>query len=256
MRAAPATSPAYAAPGVGILTIRREVESIRADFAFDVERKRGLQVLAPKQRVSESVEWLNSYISALWPVLDPTLFAAGNDLLEDALKSLSPKVVRSVRIEGVSQGNNPLRLLGIRHLPESVDITARSPTLGSNPTFPPSTPLNTLSSPHENEEGGTYVNFEVEFSYRRRPPTAAHQPLHAKPQVPHFLLMLGLGVKHLVKFEVPVWVELAGLHGKVRLRLQVIPEPPFVRHVCFSFPSLPAVELVARVRLSSPFRRS
>lgn len=51
--------------------------------------------------------------------------------------------------------------------------------------------------------------------------------------------------------EVPVWVELSGIVGVLRLRMEMISEPPFVRHVKFCFPHLPKVEIVAKVRLYS-----
>lgn len=43
-----------------------------------------------------------------------------------------------------------------------------------------------------------------------------------------------------------VWVELVGLHGKCRLRLQITGEPPFVGHVKFCLLQLPAIEIVAK----------
>lgn len=56
----------------------------------------------------------------------------------------------------------------------------------------------------------------------------------------------------LVNVELPCWVGLTGLHGRLRLRLEMVPDPPFVRHVCFSFPVLPEIEIVAKVDLLFP----
>jgi Ca2+-dependent lipid-binding protein len=41
----------------------------------------------------ESVEWLNAIVKSVWPILDPDLFEAGVDLMEDALKAASPAIV-------------------------------------------------------------------------------------------------------------------------------------------------------------------
>lgn len=79
------------------------------------------------------------------------------------------------------------------------------------------------------------------------------------------VIHLGFGVKKLLSFKVPVWVELRGLHGKIRLRLEMISEPPFVRRECrrrshrsspltrvfstdvkFCFPQRPQLEIVAK----------
>lgn len=73
----------------------------------------------------------------------------------------------------------------------------------------------------EHDEPGRWKNFEVEFAYRRLPPPA-DRSVNA-----HFLVYLGIGVKKVAKFELPVWCELSGLHGKIRLRMQLVPEPPF-----------------------------
>lgn len=43
-----------------------------------------------------------------------------------------------------------------------------------------------------------------------------------------------------------VWIQLEGLYGKIRLRLQLIADPPFVRHTTFTFPKLPSVSIAAK----------
>jgi Ca2+-dependent lipid-binding protein len=167
-------------------------------------------------------------------MVSPDLFVAGVDLLEDALKSLSPAVVHSVKVSSLHQGTNPLRLLGIRYLPSDTDITL-PPHAKSTHSVP--TGLPSLSSHREGEEPGSYVNLEAEFSYRRLPPSSALLPPSSHQTAsssPGFLLLLGIGlVKKIVKFDIPVSVSLIGLHGTCRLRLQVIADPPFVGRIQF-----------------------
>jgi hypothetical protein len=51
----------------------------------------------------------------------------------------------------------------------------------------------------------------------------------------HMQLVLYLGVRGLFSVPFPVFVELAELVGTIRLRLQMIPEPPFMKEATFTF---------------------
>lgn len=105
----------------------------------------------------------------------------------------------------IEQGSNPFRIVSLRILPED------EPICGELPAVP--------------EEPGDYINLEVDFSFRRLPPPAS------KSANLHFLIYLGVGLKKLATVELPIWVELAGTHGKIRLRIQLTSEPPFFRCV-------------------------
>ncbi|SGY85199.1 BQ5605_C009g05745 [Microbotryum silenes-dioicae] len=216
---------------VGVVMVRRKTHSLMKDWAWDRERKRGTN---PNVSAFESVEWMNSVLSTVWPMLDPDLFVAGVDLLEDALKMLSPSVVRTVRIDSVDQGLNAMRILGIRRLPDDFDITESPFASQVDPTGPHLEEHKAL----DNAAPGQYVNIEAEFAYRRLP--------KSKSENAHLVIHMGLGVKKVLKVELPVLCELSGLYGKIRLRLEMIAEPPFVRHVKFSFPIFPSIEIVAK----------
>ncbi|ORY73645.1 hypothetical protein BCR35DRAFT_307105 [Leucosporidium creatinivorum] len=220
---------------LGFCIIRRIVENGRKDFAWDVERRRGTE---PKQAY-ESVEWLNHVVKSVWPILDPDLFVAGVDLLEDSLKTLSPAVVRTVRVSSVEQGTNSMRILGLRHLPDDMDIAATA-SEGEKPSEDPTGAQIPLAKEAETSDPGKFINVEATFAYRRLPPPAS------KGANAHFIVHMGFGVRKLIKVEVPVWVELSGIVGTIRLRLEMISEPPFVRHVKFCFPTLPQVDIVAK----------
>lgn len=69
---------------------------------------------------------------------------------------------------------------------------------------------------------GDYFQVELKFAYRRRPPPAPKQ------NNIHVLVHMGIGMKKLGGVEVPVWVEIAGIIGTVRLRVQAISDPPFL----------------------------
>ncbi|KAM0787324.1 hypothetical protein ACM66B_007097 [Microbotryomycetes sp. NB124-2] len=225
----------YVAVTVGVIVTRKVAENSLKDFAWDVERKRGTNT----KSAFESIEWLNATVGAVWSIIDPDLFTPAVDLIEDAMKALSPAVVRSVRITSIEHGTNSIRLLGLRHLPEDMDIavpldegTKKRPTKQD--------PQMAIPDPEKDEGLGKFINLECTFAYRRIPKPAT------KSTNAHFIVHLGLGVRKLVKVEVPVLVELSGLHGIIRLRLEMVPEPPFVRHIKFSFPRVPKVEIVAK----------
>ena len=42
---------------------------------------------------------------------------------------------------------------------------------------------------------------------------------------------------------IPIWVQVEGFCGTVRLRIQFIPDPPYVRNLTFTLMGVPAVEV-------------
>lgn len=52
---------------------------------------------AANKKEYESAEWINAVLDKLWPIVDRGLFVAGIDLMEDAMKALTPPVVVSTR---------------------------------------------------------------------------------------------------------------------------------------------------------------
>ncbi|BGP35674.1 hypothetical protein JCM10296v2_007526 [Rhodotorula toruloides] len=108
---------------------------------------------AANKKEYESAEWINAVLDKLWPIVDRGLFVAGIDLMEDAMKALTPPVVRSVRVTSFEQGTHPVRVLGFRILPSSptsssfASSSSASPISSSKPpsSSPPSTkpPLGT-----------------------------------------------------------------------------------------------------------------
>lgn len=55
-------------------------------------------------------------------------------------------------------------------------------------------------------------------------------------------LVFYLGVKGLFGVPLPIFVELQGLVGTVRLRLNMTPEPPFLKNVTFTLMGVPQVQ--------------
>ena len=70
-----------------------------------------------KSPTPESTQWLNSLLSSVWPLINPELFTSLADTLEDVMQASLPKLVRMVSVEDLGQGNEAIRILGVRWLP-------------------------------------------------------------------------------------------------------------------------------------------
>src|SRR5437762_13641407 len=85
-------------------------------------------------------------------------------MLEDVMQASLPKLVEMVRVADLGQGNEPLRLLGIRWLREGAAGEDR----------------NSMKA-----EEGDFVNMEVAFAYRSRP---SEKSLKSKTRNAHLLI--------------------------------------------------------------------
>jgi hypothetical protein len=85
-------------------------------------------------------------------------------------------------------------------------------------------------------EQGDFVNMELAFAYRAR---SSGKSLKSKAKNAHLYLRFYLpgGI------SVPVWVELRGIIGKMRLRLQLTPDPPFFSLCTLTFLGQPKADL-------------
>lgn len=153
----------------------------------------------------ESTQWLNSLLASVWSLINPELFTSLADTLEDVMQASLPKLVRMVSVEDLGQGNESIRILGVRWLPTGaatrnvsedghvkpekaqggsdrkvpgqgeVDANARSDEGGEHNTDKESdTPKEDTKEGGEEPniaegmeaEEGDFVNVEVAFSYR------------------------------------------------------------------------------------------
>jgi len=239
----------------GIILFMRQWSENRIKNVWDVEvwhaeRKRG-QRLA-KSQTAESTQWLNSLLASVWPLINPDLFLSISDTLEDVMQASLPSMVRMVAVEDLGQGSEALRILGIRWLPTGA--AARS--IGSDGRLKSSNeekeyrkqkdggddnnkePEGSSAQPEHDDmeaEEGDFVNVEIAFAYR--PSTGRGIKSRAK----HAHLYLAFYLPGKVKL--PVWVELTGIVGVMRVRLQLCPDPPFFSICTMSFLGQPKVTL-------------
>ncbi|KAF2831902.1 hypothetical protein CC86DRAFT_339940 [Ophiobolus disseminans] len=236
--------------GVGISAFIRQWARNRIRNVWDVEvwqaeRRRG-QKLARSQ-TAESAQWLNSMFASVWPLINPDLFTSISDTLEDVMQASLPSMVRMVAVEDIGQGSEALRILGVRWLPTGA--AARSITSDGKLKSPDAEKEDrTVQDDGEGQgegqlkrqdtmeaEEGDFVNVEIAFAYR--PSTGRGIKSRAK----HAHLYLAFYLPGKVK--IPIWVELTGMVGVMRLRLQLCPDPPFFSICTMSFLGQPKVTL-------------
>lgn len=176
---------------------------------------------------------MNTFMSVVWGLINPDMFAAVADTLEDVMQASVPGIINNVRVAEIDQGNNPIRILSLRALPDSRVKDLKQSIHEENKK---------TKDPQEaaaDEEGGDYYNLEVSFAYHAKP-TGTSASSRARNM--HMNLVFYLGIKGLIGVPLPIFVELQELVGTVRLRLQMTPEPPYAKNLTFTLMGVPHVQ--------------
>ncbi|KAL4953787.1 hypothetical protein BDW69DRAFT_164491 [Aspergillus filifer] len=209
----------------------QEVIRSGREMEWSSEQLRGQ--VATANLIPESVEWMNTFMSIIWGMINPDMLAPVADTIEDIMQASSPGMIENVRIAEIDQGNNPIRLLSLRALPdEHVQQLAENARRENAENKDP-------QEAAALEEGGSYYNFEASFAYHAKP---TGQSASAKARNMHMQLVFYLGVRGLFGVPFPVFVELIEMVGTVRGRLQLVPEAPFVKDLTFSLAGIPHVK--------------
>ncbi|OHW92631.1 C2 domain containing protein [Colletotrichum incanum] len=183
--------------------------------------------------VPESVEWMNTALGIMWNLINPEMFAGVADTLEDVMVASVPGVIENVRVADISQGSNPLRILSLRALPDHhvQDIKDEAHKQNQKNTDP-----NELAAM---EQAGSFYNLEASVAYHAKPSGA---DVSSKARNMGMQLIFYLGVRGLFGVPLPIWVELQGLVATARIRLQLTPEPPFLKTLTFTLMGIPKVQ--------------
>jgi Ca2+-dependent lipid-binding protein len=162
-------------------------------------------------------------------------------MVEDIMQQSLPGFIDAIRITDLGQGTNPLRITHSRALPDQPG-DAGYPETGwidqGNEGVHSDGPT---GKSIEEDQAGDYYNFEVAFSYAALPGQGAH--LRAKNI--HLLIEFFIGMFDWLHIPIPIWIQVEQIFGVVRLRVQFIPEAPFIRNVTFALCGVPAVEVSA-----------
>ncbi|PHH67068.1 hypothetical protein CDD81_4463 [Ophiocordyceps australis] len=196
----------------------------------------------------EPTVWLNSLLGSVWPLINPDLFVSLSDTLEDVMQASLPRLVRMVSVEDIGQGSEAIRILGIRWLPTgaAAKTVTRDGKLSSDESYDNDVDQEKPRSEEEKDaekafagmraEEGDFVNMEVAFAYRSRP--RSHR---IKDRTKSMHLYLAFYLPGNVK--IPVWVDLRGIVGVLRVRLQLTPDPPFFSLCTLTLLGQPKVDL-------------
>ncbi|KAK3297724.1 uncharacterized protein B0H64DRAFT_339646 [Chaetomium fimeti] len=217
------------ASGVG-LWARDVVRRGRAN-EWSAERKRGETAVV--NLIPESVEWLNTAVGLVWGLMNPDMFAAVADTLEDVMQASVPGVIEHVKVNEISQGSNPLRVLSLRALPDG-HVQELKEEIHKRDAE--------VKDPQElaaEEEGGDFYNLEATVAYHSLPSSG---DVSSKAKNMGMQLVFYLGVRGLFGVPLPIWVELNRLVATARLRVALAPDPPFVKTLSFTLMGLPKVE--------------
>jgi hypothetical protein len=242
--------------------LSKRINSVWDDEVWDADRSK-LEADSSKHD-AESVRWLNSLLGSVWPLINPDLFISLADTLEDVMQASLPRLVRMVSVEDIGQGSEPIRILGVRWLPTAAaarsvggDGKLRKASDGGH---------NDRTVPGEGEvedgvvqsdekskedsgkdqaqavaegmeaEDGDFINLEVAFAYRAR---TDKKSVASRMKDMHLYLAFYLPGN----LKLPIWVDLKGVVGTMRMRLQLTPDPPFFALCTMTFLGQPKVQL-------------
>ncbi|KAI5370533.1 putative C2 domain, synaptotagmin-like mitochondrial-lipid-binding domain, C2 domain superfamily [Septoria linicola] len=211
------------------LWIKELIRSGR-EVEWDSEKTRGETATA--NLLPESVEWMNTLLSIVWGLVNPDMFQAVADTLEDVMQASVPGVIENVRVAEINQGSNPIRILSLRALPDDHMKDMKKAIHEENKKS---------KDPQEaaaDEEGGDYYNLEISFAYHAEP---SGKRASDKARNMHMQLVFYLGIKGLFGVPLPIFVELQELVGTIRLRMAMTPEPPFLKTLTFTLMGVPHV---------------
>ena len=172
------------------------------------------------QKAPESAAWMNNLMSSIWPIVNPALFNSVADMLEDVMQGSLPKLVKGVRVADFGQGNESMRILGVRWL-EAGDAAEDKHGMSG--------------------EEGDFANFEIAVAYRARPgkQSASSGGLRRRSQNAHLLIEFWTAGG----LRLPVWVEVKGFLATMRVRFQLTPNPPFLSLATITFLGQPKVKV-------------
>ncbi|KAI5799888.1 hypothetical protein EDC01DRAFT_648048 [Geopyxis carbonaria] len=199
---------------------------------WESEKKRG--EMAVTSLIPESVEWMNNLLGIVWGLVNPEMFSSIADQLEDVMQASAPGIIENVRVADISQGSNPIRILSMRSLPDSeVPDLKKAATAAREGKDE--------QQRRAEEDGGEVYNLEISFAYNASP--VENKGVSARSRNMHLQVVFYAGIKGLFGVPLPIWVELKGLIGTVRLRLQVSPDAPFLKTLTFTLMGIPKVSV-------------
>ncbi|RPB25083.1 hypothetical protein L211DRAFT_136673 [Terfezia boudieri ATCC MYA-4762] len=192
----------------------------------------------------ESVTWLNNTVSKLWSQINGDLFKPVTDMLEDVMQASIPSIIQQIRIRDIGQGTEPIKIISMRWL-EHDDGEVEDDVVSSSASSEEKLTRGAING-DDQESIGEWACIEITFAFRGVGRGLAGGDSVSKASNPFLMVNMSLGLKGVLGApEVPIWVELRGLQGTCRLKVQLIPDPPFIKLTTFSLMGMPKIEIAA-----------
>lgn len=158
----------------GIHLWLRNIQDNANAVNWDSERQRA--TAATESLVPESVEWMNSLMGIVWKLINPEIFAAMADTLEDVMQaSVPPALIQNVKVSSIGLGDEPFKILSLRSLPSAEDeIAAQNNTNGQtegDDSQSQSEKKEQRELEGEDDPDSKYYNLEASFAYHAIPAT-------------------------------------------------------------------------------------
>lgn len=154
----------------GIHLWLRNVQEDANAVNWDAERKRATAAL--ESLVSESVEWMNSLMGIVWKLVNPEMFSAIADTLEDVMQaSVPPALIQNVRVSSIGLGDESFKILSLRSLP-SAEADSSAKDVADNKEISPEEKAKKREQralEGEDDEDCKYYNLEASFAYHAIP---------------------------------------------------------------------------------------
>lgn len=177
--------------------------------AVDFERKRNEATLHLGEGV-ETAEWMNFFMAQLWPIIDPALFTAAIDTLEDQFVAQAPSFITRIHIADFELG-------------------PRAPRITSMQTYP-------------RASGEDAVLMDLTIALHPSP-----QEIASRTRLnTHILIEIHLGHPKLGSVTVPIMVEEAGFEAQIRVWLKMTSTAPFVKTLKFTLLNKPQIDFAVR----------
>ncbi|RDX44545.1 hypothetical protein OH76DRAFT_1408962 [Lentinus brumalis] len=237
---------------LSFLLLFRINKAAQGDFeqrVWHAERMRGLAAgsdvdgdgkVTDDERTRESAEWANAVIRGLWPIMNTDMFSSLLDMLEDIMQSSVPRFIHSVRVVDLGLGSNAGRITSIRSLPDARSRDTGEVKATDDSLRDMGIDGETIGPDDREALDGDHVNLELSFAYQGLPSGRSAQ---SKAENIHLLIEFFVGIKNVTGIRVPVWVEVTGVVGTARARLQLIPDPPFVKTTLVTLMGLPRITI-------------
>ena len=236
--------------GMGL--IRNKIVNQMERIRVAMHRQRGEECTPP---YPESVEWMNAIIACVWRQLNPEMFIAMLDQVEDIMQASLPSMISSVKISDLGLGENPFRVIAMRGLADLMTDSVHPTHTWIEKADGKKEQVNLDEQDLENLEhsdpemreqaledlAGDFLNMEVSFCYAAMPGQSSKD----RSKNIHLLIEFFIGAFDWLEIPLPVWVQIERIIGTARIRAQIMSEPPFIRNVTFSLMGVPNVSISA-----------